>query len=157
VRAGRVPEALVDAAAARVLGHKLDLGLLDPDWSPVPPAVTRGTLDLDPPANRELARRVAENSIILLANRDRTLPLRAARIALVGPCAGDARTFFGCYSFPNHVLPSYPELEDGIAAPTLREALAAELPASQVSYRQGCTVCRSNIELRGLSWGYAAW
>lgn len=140
VRAGEVPEALLDAAAARVLKHKLDLGLLDADWSPVPPAVTRGRLDLDPPANRDLARRIAESSIVLLSNRDDTLPLRHSRIALIGPCADDARTFFGCYSYPNHVLPSYPELDDGIPAPTLREALTAELPASQVSYRQGCSV-----------------
>jgi beta-glucosidase len=140
VRAGEVPEALLDAAAARVLGHKLDLGLLDADWSPVPPAVTRGRLDLDPPANRELARQVAETSIILLANRDSVLPLQAAQIALIGPCADDAHTFFGCYSYPNHVLPSHPELDDGIQAPTLRQALAAELPASQISYRQGCSV-----------------
>jgi beta-glucosidase len=139
VRAGEVPEALLDAAAARVLGHKLDLGLLDADWSPVPPAVTRGRLDLDPPANRALARRVAENSIILLSNRDGALPLRPAQIALIGPCADDAHTFFGCYSYPNHVLPAYPELDDGIQAPTLREALAAELPASRISYRQGCS------------------
>jgi beta-glucosidase len=140
VRTGEIPEALIDAAAARVLGHKLDLGLLDADWSPVPPAVTRGRLDLDPPANRDLARQVAENSIILLANRDRALPLRPALIALIGPCADDSRTFFGCYSYPNHILPSYPELDDGITAPTLRQALAAELPASQISYRQGCSV-----------------
>jgi beta-xylosidase len=140
VRADEVPEALLDAAVTRVLGHKLDLGLLDADWSPVPPAVTRGRLDLDPPANRELARQVAETSIILLANRDSVLPLQAAQIALIGPCADDAHTFFGCYSYPNHVLPSYPELDDGSQALTLREALAAELPDSQIIYRQGCSV-----------------
>jgi beta-glucosidase len=140
VRAGELPEALLNAAASRVLGHKLNLGLLDADWSPAPPAVTCGHLDLDPPANRALARRVAENSIILLSNRDRALPLRPAQIALIGPCADDAHTFFGCYSYPNHVLPSYPELDDGIRAPTLRQALAAELPASQISYRPGCSV-----------------
>jgi len=140
VRAGEVPEALLDAAAARVLGHKLDLGLLDADWSAVPAAVARGHVDLDPPANRELARRIAENSIILLSNRDSALPLRHAQIALIGPCADDAHTFFGCYSYPNHVLTSHPELDDGVQAPTLREALAAELPASQISYRQGCSV-----------------
>ena len=140
VRAGELPEALLDAAAGRVLGHKLDLGLLDADWSPAHPAVTRGRLDLDPPANRELACRIAENSIILLSNRDGALPLRPAQIALIGPCADDAHTFFGCYSYPNHVLPSYPELDDGIQAQTLRQALAAEVPASQISYRQGCSV-----------------
>jgi beta-glucosidase len=68
------------------------------------------------------------------------LPLRAAQIALIGPCADDAHTFFGCYSYPNHVLPSHPELDDGIQAPTLRAALAGELPASRISYRQGCSI-----------------
>ena len=31
------------------------------------------------------------------------------RVAVVGPCAADPRTFMGCYAFPNHVLPRYPD------------------------------------------------
>ncbi len=38
VTEGRVPESLIDRALRRVLTQKADLGLLDPDWSPVPPA-----------------------------------------------------------------------------------------------------------------------
>src|SRR5690606_25913181 len=63
---GRVPEALVDRALRRVLTQKAELGLLDPDWSPVPaaldgtdaddPDALRGKVDLDRPENRELAR-----------------------------------------------------------------------------------------------------
>ncbi|NJP99477.1 glycosyl hydrolase [Streptomyces sp. PLAI1-29] len=40
VRSGDVPEELVDRAVTRVLRQKCELGLLDPDWSPVPPALT---------------------------------------------------------------------------------------------------------------------
>ncbi|BCJ48748.1 hypothetical protein Asp14428_02230 [Actinoplanes sp. NBRC 14428] len=38
VRAGRVPEELVDRAARRVLRQKAELGLLDPDWTPRRPS-----------------------------------------------------------------------------------------------------------------------
>ncbi|MFC0534270.1 glycoside hydrolase family 3 protein, partial [Phytohabitans kaempferiae] len=75
VRAGTVPEALVDRAAARVLRQKIELGLLDADWSPVPASLDGtgdapidGLVDLDPPAARALAREVAEESVVLLAN-----------------------------------------------------------------------------------------
>jgi beta-glucosidase len=148
VRDGIIPEALLDRAVARVLGHKLDLGLLDADWSPVPAAVRRGRLDLDPPGNRQIARRVAENSIILLDNPAGLLPLVTppATIALIGPCADDARTMFGCYSYPNHVLPSHPDLDLGVEARTLREALQAELPGSRIDYQPGCTVSGPGTE-----------
>ena len=60
VRAGTVPEELVDRAARRVLRQKGELGLLDADWSPESPAMAAGALDLDPPAHRALARELAE-------------------------------------------------------------------------------------------------
>ncbi len=111
VTEGRVPESLIDRALRRVLTQKADLGLLDPDWSPVPPAFAgadlddpdtlRGTIDLDSPANRELAREIAEKAVVLLAN-DGTLPLTAPRrIALVGPNAAEGTAVLGCYSFPS--------------------------------------------------------
>ncbi|WP_236239463.1 glycoside hydrolase family 3 N-terminal domain-containing protein [Streptomyces sp. CC228A] len=116
VRAGRVPEALVDRAAQRVLLQKAQLGLLDPDWEPVKPE----PVDLDPPENRALARFLAERSTVLLSN-DGTLPLRPCRVAVSGPYADDPQAFLGCYSFPNHVaLPGGP----GPEVPTLGEALA---------------------------------
>lgn len=79
VRAGAVTEDLVDRAVLRVLRQKAELGLLDPDWTPIPgerpdsgtPGAPR---DLDSPANRAIARRLAEESVVLLAN-DGTLPL----------------------------------------------------------------------------------
>ncbi|MGW4499773.1 beta-xylosidase/alpha-l-arabinosidase [Micromonospora sp. NPDC004336] len=142
VAAGLVPEALVDRAVRRVLTQKAQLGLLDPGWSPVPAALAgadladpdalRGSVDLDPPANRALAREVAERAVVLLAN-DGTLPLaRPARIALVGPQAESPTAVLGCYSFPAHVGPRHPEVPVGLALPTLAEALRAEFPDSVV-------------------------
>ena len=43
------------------------------------------------------------------------------------PCADDARTFMGCYSFPMHVLPRHPRAGLGIECPTALDALRAEL------------------------------
>ncbi|KMS70398.1 beta-glucosidase [Streptomyces viridochromogenes] len=139
VRAGEIPEELVDRAARRVLLQKCELGLLDEDWAPEPAATTR--IDLDSPANRALARRVAEESVVLLDNPDGVLPLPPdARVAVVGPRAADALAMLGCYSFPSHVLTHHPEVPLGIEIPTVLEALRAELPDAKVTFAEGCGV-----------------
>ena len=109
VTAGDVPEQLIDRAAARVLRQKLELGLLDAGWSPLPADDERAgarslDLDLDPPAQRDIARRLAEESVVLLANDRRALPLpKTARVAVIGPLADDPLAFFGCYTMPRHL------------------------------------------------------
>ena len=142
VRAGAVPERLVDRAARRVLRQKAELGLLDADWTPESPAMIAGRLDIDPPAHRALARELAENSVVLLAN-DGTLPLDESlrTVALVGPCADDPLAFLGCYSYPNHgVMQGHPELGLGIEVPTLLGALQAELPDAALVHEPGCSI-----------------
>ncbi|MDX2819820.1 glycoside hydrolase family 3 N-terminal domain-containing protein [Streptomyces ipomoeae] len=140
VQQGMVGEELVDRAVRRVLRQKIELGLLDPDWDPRPPALRAGELDLDKPANRQLAHAVAQSSAVLLSN-DGALPLPATgRIALIGPCADDVRTMFGCYSFPNHVLADRDDLGNGVEAVSLRTALAEELPGVHWEFVQGCPV-----------------
>ncbi|GAA5038678.1 beta-glucosidase [Thermocatellispora tengchongensis] len=140
VERGELDEAEVDRAVRRVLRHKIALGLCDPGWDPRPPALRAGHLDLDKPENRRVAHAVAQGAAVLLSN-DGALPLPATgRIALIGPCADDVRTMFGCYSFPNHVLSGRPELGIGVEALSLREALAAELPGVSWEYAQGCPV-----------------
>jgi beta-xylosidase len=160
VRDGLVPAELVDRAAARVLRQKCNLGLLDPGWSPaVSPAdaanaanaadaadaadaAEPGTpVDLDPPAHRTLARRLAEESVVLLANSGAALPLRRdASIAVIGPLAADPLAFFGCYSMARHLGYQYPEAADGVHVTTLVDALAAELPGATISHARGCDV-----------------
>ena len=138
---GRVSEELIDRAAARLLTHKVELGLLDPDWSPEASVAGAAEADLDSPANRALARELAERSIVLL-DAGTALPLgpAAATVAVVGPAAADPRTFMGCYAFPNHVLPRYPGVGLGVEVPTAVDALRAELPGTRIVHEPGCPV-----------------
>ena len=140
VRAGAADEADVDRAVRRVLRQKVALGLLDADWEPEPPALRAGGLDLDRPESRRLAHAVAQAGAVLLHNTG-GLPLPATgRIALIGPCADDVRTMFGCYSFPNHVLSERDDLGNGVGALSLRTALAGELPDVDWLFAQGCPI-----------------
>ncbi|MER7639672.1 glycoside hydrolase family 3 N-terminal domain-containing protein [Streptomyces sp. NPDC126522] len=140
VEQGLVDEEFVDRAVRRVLRQKVDLGLLDTDWDSRPPALRAGELDLDKPENRQLAHAVAQSSAVLLSN-DGALPLPATgRIALIGPCADDVRTMFGCYSFPNHVLAERDDLGNGVEAVSLRHALTTELPGVDWEFTQGCPI-----------------
>ncbi len=138
VRGGQLNEAVVDRSVRRVLDQKLDLGLLDADYDPlsgVDPAP-----DLDSPENRAVAQLAAEESVILLANRG-ILPLTGPlRLAVVGPTAAEARSFLGCYSYPNHLLHRFPELGLGVPVPTLADAVVAEFPTTQIATTPGCAI-----------------
>ena len=147
VRAGEVPAQLVDRAAARVLRQKFELGLLDPPAAGRPGQDGQAAgdhpdgPDLDPPAHRALARRLAEESVVLLANPRQQLPLApAARIAVVGPLADDPLAFFGCYTFPRHVGSQHPGTPIGVGVDTLLTALRAELPQAAITHTPGCGV-----------------
>jgi beta-xylosidase len=145
VRKGDLPESLVDRAARRLLTQKVELGLIDPEWTPEASVASASTVDLDAPGNQELARELAERSVILL-DAGSALPLlgegRPAlrRVAVVGPCAADPRTFMGCYAFPNHVLPRYPGAGLGVSVPTVVDALRAELDGVEIVHEPGCDV-----------------
>ncbi len=150
VQSGRIEEELLDRALRRVLRQKAEFGMLDAGYSPVPPALAgadlddldnlRGSVALDPPANRELARQIAEQAIVLVSN-DGVLPLRSPRrIALIGPNAADPYAVLGCYSFPSHVGVRHPEVPIGLELPTLVDALGAEFPDAVVDHVLGTSV-----------------
>ncbi|HVK36331.1 MAG TPA: glycoside hydrolase family 3 C-terminal domain-containing protein, partial [Microlunatus sp.] len=142
IAAGRVDESVVDRSVRRILTQKVELGLLDEDWTP---EATAAPIELDSADNRDIARRLAEESVVLLDNPSGVLPLAGDRpltIAVIGPCADDPQAFFGCYAFPNHVLPQHPESSGGIGieAVSLLAALRTELPAAEITYLPGCQV-----------------
>ncbi|HEY7430612.1 MAG TPA: glycoside hydrolase family 3 N-terminal domain-containing protein [Streptosporangiaceae bacterium] len=142
VLAGQMPEQLIDRAAERVLRQKIELGLLDPG-----PGRTgdggngRPAPDLDPPAHQELAARLAQESVVLLANDGGVLPLRdGTRVAVVGPLAAEPLAFFGAYTFPRHVGHQHPGIGTGVGVSTVLDALASELPQAELQYTAGCEV-----------------
>ncbi|MBB4934548.1 beta-xylosidase [Lipingzhangella halophila] len=165
VRSGDVPEEVVDQAALRVLTQKCELGLLDPGWEPLPasdPGAGTGDgqsadarIDLDPPAHRDLAARLAEESVVLLANDQGTLPLAGEpRLAVVGPSADTTHAMLGCYSFPSHIGARYPDTPDGVRIPTLLDALGAEIPGARIDYQRGCDT--DGTETSGIAAAVAA-
>src|SRR5699024_10886405 len=98
VEAGRVTEEHINRAVRRVLLQKCELGLRDPDWQPEPEG---DEIDLDPAEHRDLARRLAEQSIVLLENPADALPLNGSeRIAVAGPPADRSDALLGCHSIP---------------------------------------------------------
>ncbi|WP_194410577.1 glycoside hydrolase family 3 N-terminal domain-containing protein [Microbacterium cremeum] len=126
----------IDTAVRRVLRQKIELGLLDSGWTPAEPA----DVDLDSARNRDIARRLAEESIVLLDNRRGILPLGhgTRRIALIGPCVDDPGAMMGAYSYPIHVMPRHPERGLGIHATSIPDALRRAMPGTEVVVEPGC-------------------
>lgn len=117
VRSGLVPQARMDDAVRRILRVKFALGLFDHPYVKDPGDANPA----DDPQSRALARRAAEESFVLLENRDvggsPLLPLSAVpgrRIALIGPLADSASDMLGSWSCKG-------EASDVV---TLRRALA---------------------------------
>ncbi|MEU2348547.1 glycoside hydrolase family 3 N-terminal domain-containing protein [Modestobacter sp. NPDC049651] len=142
LRAGEFPVEVIDRAVERVLLQKGELGLLDAGWDPEPEVLKAGQEpDFDPPHMRELARTIAERSVVLLANRDGALPLQTpSKVAVVGPAADEVLSLMGCYAFPNHVGVQHPDMPLGIELPTLLDAVRTEFPDAAVSTARGCAV-----------------
>ncbi len=129
VRAGRVPESRVDAAAGAVLAAKFRLGLFEDPFRFSDEERERTTLLR--PEHLEAARDLARRSSVLLKNAG-VLPLDLAgrRVALVGPLADDPATHLGAWAGRGR-------REDVV---TLRAALAAALPAGALLHAKGCEV-----------------
>ena len=166
VEDGEIDVALVDRAAGRVLGIEVPLG-------PVRAAVRRrgqAAAVFDTFSQRDLARRAAARSIVLLRNEVDLLPLdleKIGRVAVIGPLADSVRGLQGDYHYPAHTEIVY-ELEPS-ASSLLPQAggafapgphytphvtpLAALMTAvgdwAEIEYEAGCAVTgddRSGIE-----------
>lgn len=134
VESGRVPVAAIDQAVRRVLRTKLRMGLLDrlafqpdmaklgPDGIPPPPS----------PEARDLSRRVARDTMVLLRNEG-VLPLRdKRRIAVIGAMAASKETLAG----PHAALVRHDDTVTLVDGLTRRAAKAG----SQVVHAAGCEV-----------------
>jgi beta-glucosidase len=121
--AGAVSSATLDTAVRRILRVKILKGLLDRPYT--------APAKLDAAAAISLAREAVARSCVLLKNAHNTLPLRTGgTIALIGPLADDQAELLGCWS-------ALGRAEDVV---TLRQGLAAALPATKFRLAKGCAL-----------------
>ena len=101
LKEGKFDMAVVDAAVKRVLEMKFRLGLFDNPF-----VKTENIIELfDNKEQRDLARKVAQESMVLLKN-DGILPLKEEdlkKVAVIGPNANSVRNLLGDYSYPAHI------------------------------------------------------
>src|SRR5690554_5143971 len=96
VRKGLITEAELDDALTRLMTTRMELGMFDPaaqvPWAQTPYSANQA------PAHDALARRAAQESIVLLKN-DGVLPLSKdiRRLAVIGPTADDTMALLGNY------------------------------------------------------------
>ena len=96
VESGEVSMEVIDEAVERILRVKMWLGLFD---HPYVPAELIGKYEELPEENKTLARRSAEESIVLLKNEGNILPLKQdAKISLVGQLADSREEVIGAWA-----------------------------------------------------------
>ena len=120
-RRGLIADSVIDAALARVLRAKFELGLFErPYVDPDSAAIWNGHA-----SHRALALESARASIVLLRNERATLPIskRVASVAVIGQDATEAR--LGGYSGPGNSLIS------------ILEGVRSRLGAAAVRYAPG--------------------
>jgi beta-glucosidase len=133
VKQGMVTQQQIDSSLAVLLRTRFKLGLFDPagsnPYDRIPESV------INSPEHRELARKVAEKSIVLLKNNG-VLPLSNGlkKYYITGPNAASVDVLIGNYYGVN------PRLV------TILEGMAGQAqPGSQMTFRQGVLLDRENV------------
>lgn len=143
VRSGKIPQKVLDEAVRRILRVKFALGLFDHPYTQTGPAYT------PTPARRAAARRVADETMVLLKNDPveglgNLLPLSAKMktVALIGPLADDALDLQGAWTVTGNPA-------DVI---TLKTALGKRL-GENLLYARGCGLLPAKDEaaLKGVT------
>lgn len=155
-QSGALAESVIDTAVARSLQKKFELGLFEQPYVDVDavPSV------YEIAEQRQLARHIATQSMVLLKNDQQLLPLSKSlnTLAVIGPNAAEARHLLGDYSHPAHIqtlLDKDPGLatllkcdpqsdgivEGSVQVPTVLEAIRERVSSeTRVLYAAGCAV-----------------
>jgi beta-glucosidase len=129
LKQGLVNEAEINLALHRLLRTRLQLGMLQP--AGCSPYEKIGPEQVDTAASRALALRAAEESMVLLENKNHLLPYNFAgkKIAVIGPTADSIEEIEANY----HGTVRNPK--------TIFEGLRAALPAKvEIRYAQGASL-----------------
>ena len=136
VKEGLIDEKQIDISLKRLMKARFELGEMDEpsqvSWAQIPYSV------VDSKEHRELALRMARESLVLLQNNQSLLPLnKNLKVAVVGPNANDSVMQWGNYNgFPSHTI-------------TLLEGIREYLPESQIIYEPGCDLT-SDVTLQSV-------
>lgn len=127
VKEGAIDPELVNDAVWRVLKLKNELGLFEDPYRGS--TVQREQQTLLTEENRSLARKVAQEAIVLLQNKEELLPLKPnqEKILLVGPY-GDEQDLIGLWAV-------HGKSSDVVS---IKAALEKELSKEVFSYEKGC-------------------
>lgn len=128
VKEGRIEESVIDRSVERVLSAKFRMGLFENPFAD--PGIAETVVNDD--SNRELAREIARQSVILLKNAGEVLPLsrEISRLAVIGPNADNFYNQLGDYTAPQ---------EKGKII-TVLEGINAKLPKAEIEYVKGCGI-----------------
>ncbi len=134
VQQGFLKESEIDTALTRLFTARIKLGMFDP-----PEMVPYNKIDeklLDNAEHRALARKIANESMVLLKN-DGVLPLRTSgiKLAVVGPLADQTNVLLGNYNgIPSHTV-------------SILDGLRAEFPAATINYVPGTQYLSKEVTL----------
>jgi beta-glucosidase len=98
VKNGLITEAEIDVSLKRLMTARFRLGMFDPPE--MVPYARIPFSENDSPAHRQVALKAARESIVLLKNENKTLPLKKdlKTIAVIGPNADAAEVLLGNYN-----------------------------------------------------------
>ncbi len=131
VQQGYLPESTLDTALIRLFTARIKLGMFDPP--DMVPYTKIDEKELDSAAHREHARKLANESMVLLKN-DGLLPLKPEikKIAVVGPLADQTRPLIGNYAGqPTHIV-------------SIVDGLKAEFPNAAITFVPGTQFLRTD-------------
>ena len=131
VQQGYLPESDLDTALIRLFTARIKLGMFDPP--DMVPYTKIDEKELDSAEHREHARKLANESMVLLKN-DGLLPLKPGirRIAVVGPLADQTRPLLGNYAGqPTHIV-------------SILDGLHAEFPNATINFVPGTQFLRTD-------------
>ncbi len=137
---GKVTESQITEACRRILEAKHQLGLFEDPFRYSDE--TRPEKDILTDENRELARKVAARSFVLLKKHNNILPLKkTARIALVGPLA-DSR---------NNMLGTWAPTGDPKLAVTVLEGFKNVAPKASINYAKGANISNDTVMAKNVN------